>query len=294
MKVPATAVTVGLAMWLGLAAVAPGADVLMQAATAIEQKVIAARAQTQPAAPALAAFVVQAKAASAEQDAPVQMEADAQATSAAQVAKIQRTILVSLPDHKLALLVNGEVKVVYPVAVGKASTPSPVGDFAIVSRVANPTYSHKGKVVGPGPGNPVGTRWMGLSERGYGIHGTNAPSSIGKSASHGCIRMGRKDLEQLFTMVQTGDVVEIRGERDAQVAAVFGDKAPANVNGTAGVTVAVSTVSAPITRFIPPIARLTSRDEWGTRAVVAAAQSAPTAAAEIQTAAARLATRGGE
>ena len=75
--------------------------------------------------------------------------------------------------------------------MGKPSTPSPVGTFTIERRVMNPTYSHDGRVVPPGPNNPVGTRWMGLSIRGYGIHGTNVPSSIGKAASHGCIRMAQ-------------------------------------------------------------------------------------------------------
>ena len=143
-----------------------------------------------------------------------------QAKSAAE--QTQRTILISLPDHKLALVENGQVKAIYTVAVGKPSSPSPIGHFTITSRVTNPTYSHAGRVVSPGPHNPVGTRWMGLSQKGYGIHGTNVPNSIGKSASHGCIRVGQKDLEQLFTMVQVGDTVEIRGGRDAQVVAVFG------------------------------------------------------------------------
>ena len=133
-----------------------------------------------------------------------------------------RQILVSIPDRKLALIENGEVVRIFPVAVGKVSTPSPAGSFRIVSRVSSPTYYHEGKIVPPGPANPVGTRWMGLSEHGYGIHGTNAPNSIGKAASHGCIRMARTDLEQLFAMVQVGDAVEIRAERDEQTAAIFG------------------------------------------------------------------------
>ena len=62
----------------------------------------------------------------------------------------------------------------------------------------------------------------GLIEKGYGIHGTNVPQSIGKSASHGCIRMAKRDLEELFSLVKAGDEVEIRGERDAQTAAIFG------------------------------------------------------------------------
>ena len=133
-----------------------------------------------------------------------------------------RRIVVSLEDRRLALLEDGEVKQVYKVAVGKDSTPSPTGTFTIVKRVENPTYYHDGKVVAPGPGNPVGTRWMGLSKAGYGIHGTNAPKSIGKAASHGCIRMAQPDLEKLFAEVRTGDTVEIVGARDEETVALFG------------------------------------------------------------------------
>jgi hypothetical protein len=141
-------------------------------------------------------------------------------TAVAQI--VTRTIIVSLEDRRLALLEDGVVKQVYPVAVGRDATPSPTGTFTIVDRVTNPTYYHAGKVISAGPENPVGTRWMGLSEKGYGIHGTNAPRSIGKAASHGCIRMGRRDLENLFAQVRAGDVVEIVGVRDAETAAVFG------------------------------------------------------------------------
>ena len=129
----------------------------------------------------------------------------------------QRLIVVSIPERKLVLMEDGAVKKVYAVAVGKASTPSPSGRFTINARVSNPTYSHRGKVVAPGPTNPVGTRWMGLSVKGYGIHGTNEPGSIGKAASHGCIRMGKADLEELFAQVEVGDAVEIRAEGDAAV-----------------------------------------------------------------------------
>jgi len=130
-------------------------------------------------------------------------------------------VLVSIPDRKLALLEDGNVVRIYRVAVGKASTPSPTGTFKVVNRVTNPTYYHKGQVVAAGKSNPVGTRWMGLSAKGYGIHGTNQPNSIGKAASTGCIRMGKRDLEELFELVTVGDPVEIRGERDEQVAQIF-------------------------------------------------------------------------
>jgi len=133
-----------------------------------------------------------------------------------------RWVLVSIPDRKLALFENGKVVRIYRVAVGKTSTPSPVGEFKIVNRVTNPTYYHKGQVIGAGKRNPVGTRWMGLSAKGYGIHGTNHPDSIGEAASTGCIRMGKRDLEELFAIVDVGDTVQIRAERDEQIAAVFG------------------------------------------------------------------------
>lgn len=137
------------------------------------------------------------------------------------VAPSQRQILVSLEDRKLALLDGGKVLKIYPVAVGTDSSPSPEGEFTVVNRLENPTYYHSGKAIGPGKQNPLGTRWMGLSQKGYGIHGTNEPKSIGKAASHGCIRMTRRDLEELFTMVRVGDKIKIQGELDEQLAQVF-------------------------------------------------------------------------
>jgi lipoprotein-anchoring transpeptidase ErfK/SrfK len=152
--------------------------------------------------------------------------ATAQSTPAQGTAPVpathKRVIVVSLEDRRLALVEDGQVKKVYSVAVGKPSTPSPVGTFTIERRAMNPTYSHNGRIVLPGPGNPVGTRWMGLSIRGYGIHGTNEPNSIGKAASHGCIRMGKADLEEFYTMVAVGDTVELVGERNEETAQLFG------------------------------------------------------------------------
>jgi L,D-transpeptidase ErfK/SrfK len=134
-----------------------------------------------------------------------------------------RQIVISIPDRQLALLEDGAVVKVYPIAVGKPSTPSPAGDFTVINRATNPTYRHKGQVVPPGKSNPVGTRWMGLSLKGYGIHGTNVQSSIGKAASHGCFRMKKKDVEELFTLVRVGDAVAVRDVRDELVARAFSE-----------------------------------------------------------------------
>jgi len=158
----------------------------------------------------------------------------------------KRLLLVSIPDHSLAVIEDGQVKKIFPVAVGKQSTPSPTGSFHIVVRVVDPTYYHEGKVIAPGPHNPLGNRWMGLDRKGYGIHGTNAPQSIGKSASHGCVRMAKSDLEELFGMVKVGDTVEIRGERDPQTIAVFGTGAESPAAPASVATVAQNAVAGPV------------------------------------------------
>ena len=132
-----------------------------------------------------------------------------------------RRIVVSIPDRKLALIENDQIVVVYPVAVGAAASPSPVGTFTIVNRVSNPTYYKPGKVVGPGASNPIGTRWIGLSVKGFGIHGTDNPGSIGHAKSHGCIRLRNRDVERLFERVRSGDVVELYDELDDDIAWMF-------------------------------------------------------------------------
>jgi len=133
----------------------------------------------------------------------------------------QSRIVVSIPDRKLVLFDGASVLKIYDVAVGKASTPTPEGEFQIINHVPNPTYYGPGIVIAPGKNNPLGTRWMGLSVKVYGIHGTNVLRSIGKAASHGCIRMRQRDLEELFELVNVGVTVELRGESSGVLAQVF-------------------------------------------------------------------------
>ena len=133
-----------------------------------------------------------------------------------------RRVVVSIPDRKLALVADGRVVKIYRVAVGASVSPSPTGKFQIVTRIPDATYYHESQVIPAGAQSPIGTRWIGLNVAGYGIHGTNAPGSIGKAASHGGIRMRNRDVEEFFGMVQVGDAVEILGERDAEVAELFG------------------------------------------------------------------------
>jgi lipoprotein-anchoring transpeptidase ErfK/SrfK len=151
----------------------------------------------------------------------------------------KRRIIISIADRKLALMEDGQVLKTYPIAVGTRHTPSPDGDFAIINHAKDPVYRHGDKEVPPGKDNPLGTRWMGLSLKGYGIHGTNVQGSVGKAASHGCFRMRKQDVEELYTLVQVGDQVTVRRERDSMTAQLFAE--PANAPA---VTLAKSEASA--------------------------------------------------
>jgi lipoprotein-anchoring transpeptidase ErfK/SrfK len=122
-----------------------------------------------------------------------------------------------LSERKLYLY-GGDDRLVktYGVAVGMSGHPTPTGTFRIITKLKNPTWNPPDSAwaagmgpVPPGAGNPLGTRWMGLNSPGIGIHGTPAPSSIGTAASHGCIRMGIPEAEDLFDRVFVGTPVDI-------------------------------------------------------------------------------------
>ena len=106
---------------------------------------------------------------------------------------------------------------IFPVATGQAAWPTPLGHFQIVVKQKNPwwfpptqdSWAAGAQPVPPGPGNPLGTRWMGLSAPGVGIHGTSEPWSIGHSESHGCIRMQIPSAEWLYNRVRVGTPVFI-------------------------------------------------------------------------------------
>ncbi len=104
----------------------------------------------------------------------------------------------------------------FGVATGQRQYPTPLGRFRIVVKWKNPWWYPPSSdwakdldPVPPGPSNPLGTRWMGISSPGVGIHGTPQPGSIGYSVSHGCIRMRIPDAEWLFARVGVGTTVFI-------------------------------------------------------------------------------------
>jgi hypothetical protein len=112
----------------------------------------------------------------------------------------QISIIINIPERILAVYSDGQLHKRYRVAVGKGSTPTPVGEWNVVWKDYN-------------WGTGFGTRWMGLNVPWgiYGIHGTNKPWSIGRYASHGCIRMRNRDVEELFEWVPVGTPVKIVG-----------------------------------------------------------------------------------
>lgn len=111
------------------------------------------------------------------------------------------TIIIDQEKFLLTLKEGNTTTATFPVAVGKPETPTPNGNWRIIQKTLN-------------PGGPFGVRWMRLSVPwgGYGIHGTDAPESIGTAASHGCVRMQNEDVTQLYDIVPLGTEVKIIGE----------------------------------------------------------------------------------
>ncbi|MGE5507220.1 MAG: LysM peptidoglycan-binding domain-containing protein [Chitinophagales bacterium] len=106
------------------------------------------------------------------------------------------SVEVNLANRQLTLLQNGVQQATFPVAIGKPATPTPIGNFTILNKAFD-------------PGGVFGTRWLGVTEDGVGIHGTSDPSSIGLAVSNGCIRMYNQDVEQIFPLLNVGDAVRI-------------------------------------------------------------------------------------
>ncbi len=127
-------------------------------------------------------------------------------------------VIVIKRDSRTLLYYNGtKLKRIFRVATGQSSYPTPIGEYEIVTKQRNPwwyppqdsAWAAGKEPVPPGPGNPLGTRWMGISAPYVGIHGTPDAASIGYSASHGCVRMLIPQVEWLFDQVDVGTPVFI-------------------------------------------------------------------------------------
>lgn len=123
-----------------------------------------------------------------------------------------KTIVVDLSQRRVRLFDGEKVEKEYPCAVGTPSHPTPRGEWEITAKRYLPTWGNPGsewakdmpKTIPPGPDNPLGTRAINLSAPGIRFHGTNNIHSVGTAASHGCMRMYRYDIEDLYERVEVG------------------------------------------------------------------------------------------
>jgi lipoprotein-anchoring transpeptidase ErfK/SrfK len=131
------------------------------------------------------------------------------------------TIKIDSKTNMLGVFEGDKLVAAYPVTVGSAHTASPIGEWKVSRITKMPTFrwdremlqhgrrSGNFHLLPPGPRNPVGVVWIALNKKGIGIHGTNTPDSIGRAASHGCIRLANWDVVRLATKIKPGDNVSI-------------------------------------------------------------------------------------
>jgi lipoprotein-anchoring transpeptidase ErfK/SrfK len=131
-------------------------------------------------------------------------------------ATVGDVIVIRRGLNRLFLYDGMKLRRTFGVATGQSRYPTPTGRFEIIVKWRNPwwyppasDWAKDAKPIPPGPGNPLGTRWMGISSPAVGIHGTPDPASIGYSVSHGCIRMLISEVEWLFNQVDVGTPVYI-------------------------------------------------------------------------------------
>jgi lipoprotein-anchoring transpeptidase ErfK/SrfK len=150
-------------------------------------------------------------------DAPVR-ELGPHVTTATLAAKYPAYIIIDRPGFTLRLYDHLRLAHTYTIAVGRAGLETPPGLHHILDKQVNPAWhvphsswagSLAGKVIPPGPDDPLVARWMAIDGQGDGIHGTNEPASIGSAASHGCIRMLIPDVIQLYSLTPLGTPVYV-------------------------------------------------------------------------------------
>lgn len=137
-------------------------------------------------------------------------------------ASASRSVVVDTQLRMLEIFENGRTIAAFPITPGSTEHPAPSGDWKIVGAVPWPWYRYDEGVLKrgertsefflfpPGPNSPVGILWAGLNRPGVGIHGTTSPDTIGRSGSHGCIRLSNWDAAKFFTLVRKGTPVTIR------------------------------------------------------------------------------------
>ena len=127
------------------------------------------------------------------------------------ISKAVFSIVVDVSENQLTLLQDQELLKTYSVATGRAGHETPLGTFKIVNKLVDPVWYKTGAVVPTGsPENILGSRWLGFSLEGYGIHGTTLPETIGAHTSEGCVRMHNRDVEEIYTIVPIPTSVTVR------------------------------------------------------------------------------------
>lgn len=121
-------------------------------------------------------------------------------------------LVLRLGERKVYVYQGDRVKASYPVAIGKASTPTPTGTYEVFQMIKDPVWQSPwtGRVTQPGPNSALGVRWIGFAQMSNGIigfHGTPTVNSIGHAASNGCVRMYNRDVLKLFAAVEMGTKV---------------------------------------------------------------------------------------
>jgi lipoprotein-anchoring transpeptidase ErfK/SrfK len=157
------------------------------------------------------------------------------------------TVVVDKPAREVrAYGKDGKLLGFYPATIGSDEKPAPSGTFKVRRVAWNPDYHYDPKfgwktvkakqklTIAPGPNNPVGLVWIDLTAPSYGIHGTPEPDTIGKTASHGCIRLTNWDAVDLAAMAHPGTVVKFEDQDSATThgcGALFGCRTMADVGG---------------------------------------------------------------
>lgn len=123
-------------------------------------------------------------------------------------------LVINLPEHVVYLYREGRPVKVFPVAIGRRGFETPTGLFQVINKATDPTWfppkwAEEEEPVPPGPDNPLGDRWIGLSAPGIGLHATISPASVGRNASHGCMRMYPEHARELYADVTLGLPAEI-------------------------------------------------------------------------------------
>jgi lipoprotein-anchoring transpeptidase ErfK/SrfK len=159
----------------------------------------------------------------------VRTEAPGTKATRIEVDKARKILTVYGQDGALAI---------YPATIGSKEKPAPSGTLKVMSVARNPTYRYNPEYafksvksdepfeIRPGPNNPVGVVWIGLSAKGYGIHGTPDPGKVSKTESHGCIRLTNWDAKELATMVEKGIPVAFLDQGTDAMAATEPEERP--------------------------------------------------------------------